>query len=224
MHSYGDAPWDNQWCQNIVVEGCLFITDPIETAIKNNQTYPINGSVMKDAFGYHANWMQPDTDEIVNNQGPAIIPESDQTQLLLGNNKHRYIKATNNIIIGSVWGSTPNNTATHNTTAFKIRHMQDSVFSDNISRVVQHFCEIEHASNIIIANNIVTGRGDTSTTQDGNQFSNAFVIERKTHNAGPWLGEGCTFFTTSRHINASNNMCNNVIFNNQMLISAKNSY
>lgn len=206
------CPWDNQWCQNIVVESCLFITDPV-TIVNNNA---VDGSVMYDVLGYHANWMQPDKDEVAN--GPELIPESDQISELLGNNKHRFIRATKNIIVGSVWSKN-----TKNTRAFMIRHMQDSIFSDNICRVVQSFFEADHASNIVIANNIVTGRGDISSA-DGNQFSNAFIIKRSWHSAVTWEGADKQFLTTSRHINMSNNMCNNVIFNNQMLISEKNSY
>ena len=119
------ATWDDYACRDITVENCVF--------------RPNNNSVYSDVVGYHANFMQPYDDE--------VSPEPKK-----GNQFHKCIRVTNNYIYGMDPITTGN---TRYTIAFKIRHMQNSVFANNICENVQSFALIDHVRRVTITGNVI---------------------------------------------------------------------
>lgn len=99
---------------------------------------PNNNSIYSDVLGYHANWMQPYQDEC----GDAPQPR----------HAHKCIVAVNNYIYGVKRNDLQ---YTKTTTAFKIRHMFNSVFANNVCENVEKFADIDHVRQVTITGNCI---------------------------------------------------------------------
>ena len=119
------ATWDEYACRDITVDSCVF--------------RPNNNSVYSDPIGYHANFMQPYKDE--------VSPDPDKDKQF-----HKCIRVVNNYIYGIGPKTTGN---TRSTIAFKVRHMMNSIFANNVCENIQALAIIDHVRQVTISGNVV---------------------------------------------------------------------
>lgn len=153
---------------------------------------PRNDSVYSDVLGYHANFMQPYDGEVPGYDHPYQV--------------HRNIRAINNYIYG-IKKSSGN---TRYTVAFKIRHMMNCIFSNNVCENVQSLFEADHVRNVTVTGNVIQGNGNGA---------NAFATTSTWH--ATTRGDNKQYLSTIKNLNVSGNMCDGNIVNNQTLVGLK---
>lgn len=148
---------------------------------------PRNNSVYSDIFGYHANFMQPYDDECAN---------ADRAKQF-----HKCIRAVNNY----VYGIGPRTGNTTSTVAFKIRHMMNSIFANNVCENVQSLAEIEHVRQVTVTGNVIKKNSNNAA---------AFVLSSSWHKWGtgtvPRPGDTSPnpdmgYYTSNKNVNIANN-------------------
>ena len=174
--------WDEYACREITVDHCVF---------KSN-----NDSLFHDAIGYHANFMQPYDGE---------VPNYDHI-----NQVHKLIRVTNNYIYGRKRSKESGHYNTEYTVAFKIRHMMNCIFANNVCENVQSLFEADHVRNVTVSGNVVQGNGNGAR---------AFVVNNTWHDTT--RGDNKQYRTASKNLNVVGNMCDGQIVNNQTLIGSK---
>lgn len=166
------ATWDEYACRDITVDGCVF--------------RPNNNSVYSDIIGYHANFMQPYKDE--------VSPDPDK-----GKQFHKCIRVVNNYIYG-IGPKTSGNT--RSTIAFKVRHMMNSIFANNVCENIQALAVIDHVRQVTISGNVI---------QKNSNNANAITVESTWHTwptgTVPKPGDSGTmgYNTASKHMNIAGN-------------------
>lgn len=175
--------WDEYACREITVDQCVFRTN--------------NGSLFQDAIGYHAGFMQPYDGE---------VPDYDHIFQV-----HKLIRVTNNYIYGQKRSKTDGtHYNTEYTVAFKIRHMMNSIFANNVCEKVQSLFEADHVRNVTVCGNVVQGNGNSAM---------AYVVNHTWHDTT--RGDNKQYLTVCKNLNVTGNLCDNAIVNNQALIGQK---
>ena len=119
---------------------------------------------------------------------------------------HKNIRATNNYIYGIK--KTSGNTKF--TVAFKIRHMMNCIFANNVCENVQALFEADHVRNVTVSGNVVQGNGNGS---------NAFIVNKTWH--ATTRNDGKQYLTATKNLNVTGNMCDGNKVNNQTLVGPK---